>query len=48
MGIPEEKPVNPFEAADWEGVGVKPNVRVKEADAPETAVKLAENTLRNK
>ena len=48
IGIPEQKPINPFEDADWEGVGVKPNVRVKEADALETAVKLAEATLRNK
>jgi Peptidase family S41 len=48
MGIPEQKPINPFEDVDWEGVGVQPNVRVKEADALETAMKLAEDTLRNK
>ena len=42
MGIPEEKAINPFGKADWEGVGVEPNVKVKAAEALETAVKLAE------
>jgi hypothetical protein len=42
MGIPEEKAINPYGKADWEGVGVEPDVKVKAADALEAAVKLAE------
>ena len=45
MGIPEEKAINPFAKADWEGVGVEPDVKVKAAQALETAVKLAESRL---
>ena len=41
IGIPEEKPINPFAKDDWEGVGVQPDVKVKAADAFEVAVKLA-------
>lgn len=42
------KTVNPFAKADWEGVGVEPEVKVKAADALETAQKLAEGKLRKK
>jgi hypothetical protein len=48
MGIPEVKAVNPFAKADWEGVGVEPQVKVKAADALETAQKLAETKSRKK
>jgi hypothetical protein len=48
MGIPEEKAINPFGKADWEGVGVGPDVRVKAADALETARKLAVSKLDGK
>jgi C-terminal processing protease CtpA/Prc len=48
MGIPEEKAINPFAKADWEGVGVTPDVKVKAADALETAKKLAEGKLQVK
>jgi C-terminal processing protease CtpA/Prc len=48
MGIPEEKAVNPFGKADWEAVGVEPDVKVKAADALETAKKLAESKLQIK
>lgn len=48
MGIPEEKAINPFGKADWEGVGVEPDVKVKAADALETAKKLAESKLQRK
>jgi C-terminal processing protease CtpA/Prc len=48
MGIPEERSINPYGQADWEGVGVTPDVKVKAADALETAVKLAEARLRRK
>jgi C-terminal processing protease CtpA/Prc len=41
MGIPEERAINPFGKADWEGVGVEPDVKVRAADALETAIKLA-------
>jgi hypothetical protein len=46
MGVPEENAINPFAKADWEGVGVEPDVKVNAADALETAVKLAEARLR--
>ena len=45
MGIPEEKAINPFGKADWEGVGVEPDVKVSAADALETAKKLAAQKL---
>ncbi len=48
IGIPEEKTINPFGSADWEGVGVEPNVKVKAADALETAVKIAETEIERK
>jgi C-terminal processing protease CtpA/Prc len=48
MGIPEEKAINPFGKADWEGVGVEPDVKVKAGDALETAEKLAESKLLEK
>jgi C-terminal processing protease CtpA/Prc len=48
MGIPEVKAINPFSAADWAGVGVEPDVKVKAADALEAARKLAESNLRKK
>jgi Peptidase family S41 len=48
MGIPEEKAINPFGKADWEGVGVEPDVKAKAADALETAVKLAEARVQKK
>jgi C-terminal processing protease CtpA/Prc len=47
MGIPEEKAINPFGKADWEGVGVEPDIKVKATDALETARKLAESKLHN-
>lgn len=48
VGIPEVKPINPFGNADWEGIGVQPDVRVKAADALEVAEKLAETKLQEK
>jgi Peptidase family S41/N-terminal domain of Peptidase_S41 in eukaryotic IRBP len=48
MGIPEKKAINPFGKADWEGVGVEPDVKVKAADALETAIKLARDKQGNK
>jgi hypothetical protein len=48
MGIPEVKAVNPFSKTDWEGVGVEPDVKVKAADALETAERLAEGRLRER
>jgi len=40
MGIRETRAINPFPEADWEGTGVEPNVKVKAADALQTAVTL--------
>jgi hypothetical protein len=48
MGIPEEKAINPFGKADWEGVGVEPDVKVRAAEALETAMKLAEASVGTK
>jgi hypothetical protein len=48
MGIPETKPINPFGKADWAETGVEPDVKVKAADALETAKKLAESKLRKR
>ena len=48
MGIPEERSINPYGKTDWEGVGVTPDVKVKAADALETAAKLAEARVEKK
>jgi hypothetical protein len=39
--IPGIRVTNPFSGTNWEGTGVQPDVRVKAADALETALKLA-------
>lgn len=46
MGIPEAKAINPFSKTDWAEVGVEPDVKVKAADALDTAAKLAEGRPR--
>jgi C-terminal processing protease CtpA/Prc len=48
MGIPETRAINPFSKTDWAEVGVEPDVKVKAADALETAEKLAESNLQKK
>ena len=48
MGIPEVKTINPFSKTDWAETGVEPNIKVKAADALETAKKLAESKLQRK
>ncbi len=48
IGIPEVKPINPFGKADWEGTGVEPDVKVKAANALETAKDLTESKLRKR
>src|SRR5262249_61451610 len=48
IGIPEAKAINPFSESDWEGTGVEPHVKVKAADALETAKKLARSKLQKK
>jgi Peptidase family S41/N-terminal domain of Peptidase_S41 in eukaryotic IRBP len=48
VGIPEVKPTNPFGKGDWEGTGVEPDVKVKAAEALETAKDLAKSKLRKK
>ncbi len=48
MGIPEVRAINPFSKTDWEGTGVEPDVKVKAADALETAEKLAAMRLRKR
>jgi C-terminal processing protease CtpA/Prc len=48
MGVTETRAINPYSKNDWEGVGVEPDVKVKVADALETAVKLAERKLQKR
>jgi C-terminal processing protease CtpA/Prc len=48
IGIPEERSINPFGNADWEGVGVEPDVKVKAPDALCAAVRLAEARIQMK
>jgi hypothetical protein len=38
-------PINPFSKTDWAETGVEPDVKVKAADALETALKLTETKL---
>ena len=48
QNLPATSRINPFSTADWAGVGVEPDVKVKAADAWEAAQKLAESNLRKK
>lgn len=48
IGVPFGRPINPISKKDWEGAGVEPDVKVKAADALETAEKLAENKLQGR
>ena len=45
IGVPEGRPINPITQKDWEGTGVEPDVKVKAADALETAEKLATDKI---
>lgn len=46
--VPFARPINPISKTDWEGTGVEPDVKVKAADALQTAEKLAQSKLRNR
>lgn len=48
LRIPGVRVVNPISKTNWEGTGVTPDVKVKAADALQTARKLAERGLQNK
>jgi hypothetical protein len=48
MSIRETRGINPYSQPDWAVTGVEPDVKVKAADALETAVKLAESRLLKK
>jgi Peptidase family S41 len=48
IAIPETKPINPFSKTDWAEKGLEPDVKVKAADALETAMKLAQSRLQIK
>ncbi len=48
IGVPFARPINPISKTDWEGRGVTPDVKVKAADALETAERLAERKLETK
>jgi len=43
--VPDQRSINPISKTDWDGPGVVPDVKVKAADALQTAQKLAENKL---
>jgi Peptidase family S41/N-terminal domain of Peptidase_S41 in eukaryotic IRBP len=44
--IPENRAVNPYGQADWEAVGIQPDVKVPAAVALETALQLAQSHVR--
>ncbi len=46
--VPGIKVINPVSRTNWEGTGVEPDIKVKAADALETAEKLAASRLRKK
>ncbi len=48
VGIPEQRPVNPFSGKDWAITGIEPDVKVKAADARPVAEKLATAELRKR
>jgi hypothetical protein len=48
IGVPDARPINPISKTNWEGTGVEPDVKVKAADALETAEKLAATKLQKK
>jgi hypothetical protein len=48
MGVPETRAINPFAEADWAETGVKPDVKVKAADALEEVKKLAKSKSQKK
>ena len=45
IGVPFARAINPITHTDWEGTGITPDVQVKAADALDTAIKLATETI---
>jgi hypothetical protein len=45
--VPFGRPINPISKTDWEGTGVTPEVAVKDADALETAERLAASSVKS-
>ncbi len=45
--VPFGRPINPISKTDWEGTGVRPDVVVKDADALETAERLAATRIKS-
>jgi len=45
IGIPENRPVNPFSDKDWAVTGIEPDLKVKAADALTTAQTLADEKI---
>lgn len=48
IAIREARAINPYSEPDWAVTGVEPDVKVKAADALDTAERLAENKLQKK
>jgi hypothetical protein len=46
--VPDRRSINPISKTDWDGPGVQPDVKVKAADALETAQHLAVDRVRSK
>ena len=46
--IPENRAVNPYGQADWEAVGIKPDIEVAGAEALKTALRQAQSQMQKK
>jgi C-terminal processing protease CtpA/Prc len=46
--IPESRAVNPYGQADWEAVGIKPDIEVAGAEALKTALRQAQSQMQKK
>jgi C-terminal processing protease CtpA/Prc len=45
MAIPEIRAVNPYSERDWEGTGVRPDIKVPAADALRIAMDRAQSQI---
>jgi hypothetical protein len=45
VALPESRAVNPYARADWEGVGIQPDVKVSAAAALKTALRQAQSQI---
>ena len=45
IAIPETRIVNPYGQADWEAIGIQPDIKVPAAEALKTASRRAESKI---